>query len=90
MTGRIPILNAAPLVECGRYTAKAVTGETFDVSATVFREGPFRVYFFSLEESRMHVHVSTADGEAKFWLEPEIELAANYGLPEHVRLGPVR
>jgi starch synthase (maltosyl-transferring) len=39
MTGRIPILNAAPLVECGRYTAKAVTGETFDVSATVFREG---------------------------------------------------
>lgn len=32
----------------------------------------------------MHVHVSTSDGEAKFWLEPEIELAGNYGLPEHV------
>jgi len=28
----------------------------------------------------MHVHVQCADGEAKFWLEPEIELAQNYGL----------
>ena len=25
----------------------------------------------------MHVHVLSADGEAKFWLEPEIELAKN-------------
>jgi hypothetical protein len=49
---------------------------------TVFREGPFRVYFFSLEESRMHVHVATSDGEAKFWLEPEIGLARSYGLTE--------
>lgn len=28
----------------------------------------------------MHVHVSAAEGEAKFWLEPEIELARNYRL----------
>ena len=28
----------------------------------------------------MHVHVQSADGEAKFWLEPTIELARNYGL----------
>ena len=28
----------------------------------------------------MHVHVHCADGEAKFWLEPLIELAQNYGL----------
>jgi hypothetical protein len=28
----------------------------------------------------MHVHVQHADGEAKFWLEPRIELAENYGL----------
>jgi len=28
----------------------------------------------------MHVHVHHADGEAKFWLEPQIELAQNYGL----------
>jgi hypothetical protein len=28
----------------------------------------------------MHVHVYSGDGEAKFWLEPEIELAKNYKL----------
>ena len=28
----------------------------------------------------MHVHVISPDGEAKFWLEPEIALAANQGL----------
>ena len=27
-----------------------------------------------------HVHVYCADGEAKFWLEPQIELARNYRL----------
>lgn len=25
----------------------------------------------------MHVHVISPDGEAKFWMEPEIELAVN-------------
>lgn len=44
------------------------------------REGPFRFYFFSREETRMHVHVHATTGEAKFWLEPRIELARNYGL----------
>ena len=28
----------------------------------------------------MHVHVHSANGEAKFWLEPDVELARNYGL----------
>ena len=28
----------------------------------------------------MHVHVYHANGEAKFWIEPTVELAANYGL----------
>ena len=28
----------------------------------------------------MHVHVSCPDGEAKFWLVGEIELARNYKL----------
>jgi len=37
--GRIPILDVQPVVHCARYPAKAVTGETFEVSATVFREG---------------------------------------------------
>jgi len=26
----------------------------------------------------MHVHVVSEDGEAKFWLEPQVELAMNY------------
>jgi len=30
----------------------------------------------------MHVPVQAAEGEAKFWLEPAIELAHNYGLNE--------
>jgi starch synthase (maltosyl-transferring) len=37
--GRIPILDVEPLVECGRRPAKAVAGETFQVSATVIKEG---------------------------------------------------
>ncbi len=39
MIGRIPISDVQPVIECGRRPAKAVAGETFDVSATVFREG---------------------------------------------------
>jgi len=35
------------------------------MSPTVLRIGGFRFFFFSREESRMHVHVSHADGEAK-------------------------
>jgi hypothetical protein len=52
------------------------------MSPTVFREGGFRFYFFSREESRMHVHVHCADGEAKFWLEPRIEVAQTVGMNE--------
>ncbi|THA24427.1 alpha-1,4-glucan--maltose-1-phosphate maltosyltransferase [Streptomyces sp. RKND-216] len=39
MIGRIPVLDVQPLVDGGRRPAKAVVGETFTVSATVFREG---------------------------------------------------
>lgn len=28
----------------------------------------------------MNVHVHSSDGEAKFWLDPQIELAKNYRL----------
>jgi hypothetical protein len=28
----------------------------------------------------MHIHVQSADGEAKVWIEPAIELARNYEL----------
>jgi hypothetical protein len=52
------------------------------MSPTVFRSGPFRFFFFSREEPRMHVHVSCGDGEAKFWLEPAVALAQNHGLSD--------
>jgi hypothetical protein len=50
------------------------------MSPTVFRDGPFRFFFFSREETRLHIHVQSPDGEAKFWIEPEIELARNHEL----------
>ena len=52
------------------------------MSPTVFRDGPFRFFFFSREEERLHIHVQSADGEAKIWIEPEIELARNYELSD--------
>lgn len=44
------------------------------MSPTVFRKSGYRFFFSSREEERMHVHVISGDGEAKYWLEPEIEL----------------
>jgi hypothetical protein len=48
------------------------------MSPTVFKKSGYRFFFFSREEERMYVHVISSDGEAKFWLVPEIELAKNY------------
>ncbi len=39
MVGRIPITDVTPVVDCGRYPAKAAVGEPFTVTALVFREG---------------------------------------------------
>ena len=50
------------------------------MSPTIFRSGGYRFLFFSREEPRMHVHIICAEGEAKFWLEPQIELARNFRL----------
>ena len=50
------------------------------MAPTIHRERGFRFFFFSREEPRIYVHVIRAEGEAKFWLEPEIELARNYEL----------
>ena len=56
------------------------------MSPTIFREGSFRFFFFSREESRMHVHVSHPDGEAKFWLTPALALATSAGLsPKQIK-----
>ena len=50
------------------------------MSPTVFREKGYRFFFFSREESRPHVHVHCGDGEAKFWLQPAVELTLQVGL----------
>ena len=52
------------------------------MSPTVFRWKAYRFFFFSREERRAHVHASCQDGEAKFWLEPTVELARNHGLSQ--------
>ena len=46
----------------------------------VFQQDGFTFLFFSREETRMHIHVRHAAGEAKFWLEPVAEIAGNWGL----------
>ena len=38
---------------------------------------------FSNEEERMHIHVMGDNNEAKFWLEPRVELAKNSGFSKH-------
>ncbi|MBN8509823.1 MAG: DUF4160 domain-containing protein [Burkholderiales bacterium] len=50
------------------------------MAPTIVRDGPFRLFFFSREEPRIHVHVAHLDGEAKFWLTPDVHLAVNIGL----------
>jgi len=56
------------------------------MSPTVYQVGNFRYFFYSREETRIHVHVSHPDGEAKFWLSPDVSLAENRGLsPRQLR-----
>jgi Domain of unknown function (DUF4160) len=62
--------------------ADEASGIFICVSPTVFRYRQYRFYFFSREEPRLHVHVFSPDGEAKFWLEPRIELAVGKGFKD--------
>ena len=50
------------------------------MALTIVRDGQFRLFFFSREETRIHVHVAHPDGEAKFWLTPDVTLASQTGL----------
>ena len=36
---RVHIENPQPLLDCGRYRAKACVGDRVDVSATIFADG---------------------------------------------------
>lgn len=53
---------------------------------TIFREGPYRIYFYSHEPNEPpHVHVDRESFSAKFWLGP-VGLANNYGFsPRELR-----
>jgi hypothetical protein len=53
------------------------------MAPTILTEGSFRLFFFSREEPRIHVHVAHPDGEAKFWLTPTVALATSVGMSEH-------
>lgn len=47
---------------------------------TVLRIGAFRFHFYSDESTEpAHIHVRSAGGECKFWLQP-VRLAGNRGL----------
>lgn len=43
------------------------------------QENGYTFKIYSNEEERKHIHVVKAECEAKFWLEPVVELAENYG-----------
>jgi hypothetical protein len=49
---------------------------------TVFCERGFRFFFYSNECSPrepVHIHVRKSGVEAKFWLNPAVQMAYNYG-----------
>lgn len=70
----------------GRGRTTALDDADLAMTPTIFRAGNFRFFFFSREETRMHVHVNHPDGEAKFWLSPEVSLATSTGLaPKQIR-----
>lgn len=47
---------------------------------TVLRFGAYRIYFYSYDcgEPR-HIHVDRENKSVKFWLDPDVSLAENYG-----------
>lgn len=50
------------------------------MSPKFLEENGYIFRIFSNEEVRMHIHVFKDFNEAKFWLEPIVELAYNNGL----------
>ena len=47
---------------------------------TSLRIGPYRFYFYSYDcDEPRHMHVDRENSSAKFWLDPDVSLATNYG-----------
>jgi len=42
-----------------------------------------RFYYWSSEHEPIHIHVKRGDAEARFRIEPDIELTANFGFKPH-------
>ena len=53
------------------------------------RDSEYTFKIYSNEEERMHIHVLYDGHEAKYWLEPQVELAKNTGIPDH-KLNEIR
>ena len=73
-----PMLPIDPFPCLGSYFLIAPIGSARRNKAAAPDRSPQRGSL--AEEPRCHVHVFCPDGEAKFWLDPEIELAQNYGM----------
>ena len=51
---------------------------------TVLRAGPYAFRFFASDRDEPpHVHVERDECEAKFWIEPRVELVRNAGFARH-------
>ena len=53
----------------------------------VFRHNGFRFHFFSNEgdpREPVHVHVTKDGSDAKFWVQPEVNVAYNHGFPARI------
>ena len=50
----------------------------------VMRVGPYRFHFWSRENNEPpHIHVTRDRREAKFWIDPLVELDRNRGFKSH-------
>nr|WP_275407591.1 alpha-1,4-glucan--maltose-1-phosphate maltosyltransferase [Cellulomonas denverensis] len=62
--GRIPVVDVSPVVDAGRWPAKAAVGEAVPIRATVFREGHDAVAATAVlvdPEGRDHAHGAMVD-----------------------------
>ena len=50
---------------------------------TVLKLFGMRFYYWSREHEPVHIHVRKGDAEARFVLEPGVELSGNFGFKPH-------
>ena len=72
MVSIIFLLNFASGIEKFLKRRKIMSPKFKEINGFVFK-------IYSNEESRIHIHIVKAENEAKYWLEPDPELAENFG-----------